>query len=99
MKPQVPIEPFEQWTLNFVSPINPPSNGKKYILVCTDYVTKWAKAKAMTTTTENTIVCFLYQKIFIRYGVPRMIVTYHGTQFTSILLRDLTEKYNIKQRK
>jgi len=51
LKPQVLIEPFEQWTLDFVGPINPPSNGKKYILVCTDYITKWAEAKAMTKAT------------------------------------------------
>jgi hypothetical protein len=40
LQPQVLIEPFEKWTLDFVEPIDPPSQGKRYILVCTDYVTK-----------------------------------------------------------
>lgn len=45
LKPQVLIEPFEKWALDFVGPINPPSNGKKYILVCTAYVEKWVETK------------------------------------------------------
>ncbi len=71
LKPQVLIEPFEQWALDFVGPINLPSNGKKYILVCIDYVTKWVEAKAITKATENTMVNFLFEEIFVRYGVPR----------------------------
>jgi len=42
LQPQVHLEPFEKWALDFLGPINPPSKGKKYILVCTNYVTKWA---------------------------------------------------------
>ena len=45
LKLEVLIESFEQWALEFVGPINPPSNGNKYILVCTDYVTKCLEAK------------------------------------------------------
>lgn len=64
-----------------------------------DYVTKWAEAKAVSRATEDTVVTFLFEEIFVRYGVPRQIVTDQGTQFTSKLVRDLTEKYKIKHRK
>jgi hypothetical protein len=30
-RPQVLIEPFEKWALDFVGPINPPSKQKRYI--------------------------------------------------------------------
>eukprot|EP00253_Pinus_taeda_P026994 PITA_26994 len=99
LQPQVHLEPFEKWALGFIGPINPTSNGKKYILVCTDYVTKWAEAKALVRATEHTVVNFLFEEIFVKYGVPREIVTDQGTQFTSKLVKDIIDKYQIKHRR
>ena len=59
LQTQVLIEPFEKWALDFIGPINPPSKQKKYILVCTDYVTKWVEAKALVSSTEISVVHFL----------------------------------------
>ena len=66
-----------------MGPINPPSNGKKYILVCTYYVTKWVEAKVVARAIEEIVVSFLFEEIFVIYGVPRQILTEQGAQFTS----------------
>ncbi len=71
LQPQVLIEPFEKWALDFFGPISPPSKKKKYILVCTNYVTKWVEAKALPFATENVVVSFIFEDIFTRFGVPR----------------------------
>eukprot|EP00253_Pinus_taeda_P007791 PITA_07791 len=47
LRPQLVIEPFERWALDFVGPINPSSNQRTYILVATDYVTKWVEAESL----------------------------------------------------
>jgi transposase InsO family protein len=65
-------------------------------LVCTDYDTKWVEAKSLFRAREKSIVEFIYEDIFTHFSVPREIVTYQGTQFTSNLMRELTEKYGIK---
>ena len=57
---QVLIEPFQKWDLDFVGPIDPPSQGKRYILVCIDYVTKWVEEKALVRATEQSVVNFLF---------------------------------------
>jgi hypothetical protein len=93
---QVMIEPFEKWSLDFVVPISPMSHKKNYILVCIDYVTMWVEAKSLFRGTEKSIVEFIYEDLFTRFGVPHEIVTDQGTQFTSKLMRELTEKYGIK---
>jgi len=46
------IEPFEKWAIDFGGPINPTSLNKKYILVCTDFVTKWVEAKVVSFSTD-----------------------------------------------
>jgi transposase InsO family protein len=90
------IESFEKWALDFVQPISPMSHKKNYILVCTDYVTKWVEEKTLFRATEKSIVEFIYEDIFTSFGVPHEIVTKQGTQFTSKLMRELTGKYGIK---
>jgi transposase InsO family protein len=72
------------------------SRNKIYILVCTNYVTKWVEEKSLFRATEKYVVEFIYEDIFTRFGVPCEIVTDQGTQFTSKLMRELTEKYGIK---
>lgn len=99
LQPQVHLDPFDKWVLEFIGPINPTSKGKKYILVCTNYVTKWVEAKALVLETEQTLVNFPLEDFFVRYGVPREIVTAQGTQFTSNLVKDVIEKYKTKHRK
>ena len=96
LRDQVMIEPFEKWALDFVGPISPMSRKKNYILVCTDYVTKWVEAKSLFRATKKSIVEFIYEKIFTRFGVPCEIVIDQGTQFTSNMMRELMEKYGIK---
>ena len=63
------------------------SHKNKYILVCMGYVTKWVEAKVLFRATEKSVVEFIYEEIFTRFGVPREIVTDKGTQFTSKLMK------------
>ena len=76
--PQVMIEPFEKWAIDFTGPINPTSLSKKHILVCTDFVTQWVEAKAVSFATEKVVVDFLFSKIFTRFSVSREIVSENG---------------------
>ena len=53
--PQIVITPFDKWGLNFMGPIDPPSNGKSYILFYTNYVTKWVEVKAMKNARDKKV--------------------------------------------
>ena len=64
LHPQVVVTPFEKWGIDFVGPIEPSSQEKSYILVCTDYVTKWAEAEPMKHPRDINIAKLLYESIF-----------------------------------
>eukprot|EP00253_Pinus_taeda_P026735 PITA_26735 len=98
LQPQVTFEPFEKWGMDFVGPVNPPSKQKSYIIVCIDYLTKWAKTKAIKAATEEKVAEFLRENIFYKFGYPRELVTYQGSQFTSNLIEDLFTHHKIKHR-
>jgi len=80
LNPQLVIEPFERRALNFVGPINSSSKKKTYILVATEYATKWVEAEALPRATEDSVIHFPFQ-IFVRYGLPMDIMTDRGPQF------------------
>eukprot|EP00253_Pinus_taeda_P008815 PITA_08815 len=98
LNPQVTLEPFEKWALDFVGPINPPSNQRVYILVCTDYMTKWVEAKALIKANEEALLTFLFEEIFVRFGLPRELVTDGGPPFNSHGFKDTLQKYHIKHK-
>jgi transposase InsO family protein len=99
LQTQVLVKPFERWALDFVGPISPSSRKKRYILVCTDYVTKWVEEKSLRSSSEESVIDFLYEDIFTLFGIPREIVTDNGTQFTSYSMEALTQRYQIKHYK
>ena len=98
LQPQIILEPFEKWASDFVGPINPSSRQKSYILVYTDYVTKWVEEKALTRAMEKAGSDFLFEDIFFCVGIPIEIVTDGGPQFTSHMIQNLVEKYKIHHR-
>ena len=51
LQPQIVLEPFENLEVDFIGPFNPPSHQKVYILVYTDYVTRWVEARAIVKAT------------------------------------------------
>eukprot|EP00253_Pinus_taeda_P002336 PITA_02336 len=59
LQPQVIFEPFEKWGMDFVGPINPPSSKKQYIIVSTEYLTKWEETKEIKVVTEEKVAEFL----------------------------------------
>eukprot|EP00253_Pinus_taeda_P026239 PITA_26239 len=96
MQPQVTFETFAKWGIEFVGPINPPSKQKKYIIMCTDYLTKWAETKVIKTMTEKKVAEFLIENIFYKFGYLRELVIDQGGQFTSSLIEDLLTHHKIK---
>ncbi|KAM2369049.1 hypothetical protein ACFXTH_046531 [Malus domestica] len=72
------------------------SNGHTFIIVATDYFTKWVEASAVKTITLAAIKKFIETKILYRFGVPETIVMDCGPSFISKEVEEFAEKYKIK---
>ena len=57
---------FAKWGIDFVGPIYPEAvhTHTEYIIVATDYVTKWVEAKATIKNDAWTAAKFLYEHVF-----------------------------------
>ena len=79
-----------------VRPVNPPSCGYIWILVATEYFTKWAKAVPLRKTTGETVANFIKENIIIRFRVPHRIISDNGTPFVNNDVRKMLEFYQVK---
>ena len=75
--------PFWDWAIDLINPIYPPSSKRhKFILVATDYFTKWVEAIPLKKVTSANMIDFV-EHIVYRFGIPQTITTNQGTLFTS----------------
>ena len=65
----------------------------------TDYVTKWAEARATRMADALATAQFLYENIITRFGCPLEIVSDRGLHFLNETIEVLTAKFLISHRK
>ena len=83
LKPVIIIEPFEQWGLDIIGEIKPNSSLQhKYILIATDYFTRWVEAIPLCKINESVVMDFLQDHIMTRFGVPISLVFDNATYFS-----------------
>nr|GEY71031.1 hypothetical protein [Tanacetum cinerariifolium] len=73
------------------------NDSNKYILVALDYLSKWVEAKALPTNDVRVVVKFL-KSLFSRFGIPRAIISDHGTYFCNDQFTRLMIKYGVTHR-
>ena len=76
--------------------VNPPSRGYIWILVATEYFTKWAEAVLLQKATGGTVANFIKENIIVRFGVPHKIISDNGTPFVNSDVRNMLEFYQVK---
>nr|GEV32745.1 reverse transcriptase domain-containing protein [Tanacetum cinerariifolium] len=89
-------EIFYVWGIDFMGPF-PSSKGNKYILVAVDYLSKWVEVKALPTNDARVVVKFL-KSLFSRFGIPRAIISDHGTHFCNDQFTRVMIKYGVTHR-
>ena len=72
--------PFQQWGIDIVGPINPPSSMQhKYVITAMDYFTRWAEAAPLRVVNTSQVVLFLESCIIPQFGVPESLVFYNAS--------------------
>nr|GEX75254.1 reverse transcriptase domain-containing protein [Tanacetum cinerariifolium] len=70
------------------------SYGNTHILVSIDYVSKWAEAQALPTIDARVVVKFL-KRLFIRFGIPKALVSVRVGHFCNHQLEKALQRYGL----
>ncbi|MCO5568611.1 hypothetical protein L7F22_022310 [Adiantum nelumboides] len=90
--------PFEKWGIDAMGPLPRTANGKLYILVAIDYMTRWVEVQSVAKVNEKIVIKFVYTHICCRFGTPLEIVSDNGPGFRRGLLTEVCEELKISHR-
>jgi hypothetical protein len=88
---------FCGWALDFVGQIYLASSKvHRFVLLTTDYFTKWTHVVSLKNMTLKEIIHFILEHIMHRSIIPQTLTTDQGSLFMSHQVREFAESLNIK---
>ena len=89
---------FDQWGLEIVGPFPRAVGNKRYLLVSTDYFTKWVEVEPLANIRVVDAIRFVWKNIVTRFGVPHALILDNGLQFDSKTFRSYCGELGITNR-
>ena len=83
--------------MDVVGPLPRTEAGNRFILVVSDYFTKWPEAFDLKDHKAETIAAVLVDEVICRHGVPLSIHTDQGRDFESTLLKNMCELLEVEK--
>lgn len=87
-------KPFERVAAD-ITELPLTTNGNRYVLVVTDYFTKYINMYALPDQTAETVAQCLFDKYFCEHGISEVLHTDQGKQFESKLVHRLCKLMGI----
>jgi len=94
----IPVEePFDRVGIDLLQlPLT--TSGNKYVIVATDYHTKWVEAQPIPNKTASIVAGFLYEEVICKHGSPKVLLSDQGTEFLNTLVKQICTFFEIKHR-
>jgi transposase InsO family protein len=101
LSPQLTLQEFEKWAIDFVGPINPlgKRTRERYIITVTEYLTRWAEATEVKECSETIAARFIFDDIITRFGFPKILMSDQGTHFINKTIEAPTEEFAVHHQK
>lgn len=80
---------FEILSIDLFGPLPETPDGKKWIFIVEDTSTKWVELFSLQNATAKECAVTLLEEVFLRYGLPRRLISDNGSQFVSAVMQQL----------
>jgi len=89
--------PLEVIAMDIVGPLPPGKSGNKYILVVSDYFTRWVGAFGIPSQDVVTVANQIVDSVFCRWRVPSQLHSDMGAQFESQNIQEISKILDINK--
>jgi hypothetical protein len=97
LHPIVKPWPFRGWGLDFIGKIHlASSKGHQFVLMATDYFTKWVEAVPLRRVTHHKVIDFVWEHIVYQFGIPQTLMMDQGPSFMARQFREFTSSLGVK---
>jgi transposase InsO family protein len=93
---QEPFRRFHTVHCDIVGPL--PSQNQRYLLTCVDRSTRWCEAVPISSTSAEEVARMFVTTWISRFGVPAVIVTDRGSNFTSAVWAGMCHRLGVQHR-
>lgn len=88
--------PNMMWQTDLVGPINDKTGEKHFILVAIDHFSKWAETALIKEKQGIKVANCIESLIIKKHGIPEMIYSDNGTEFSNTHIKALCKKYSFE---
>lgn len=99
LEPIAVERPWRMVGIDTVGPLTKSEDGFKYILVATDYFTKWAVTRPVVENTASEAAKFFIEDLFCRFGAIEIILSDRGKNFLSRMMEEVLQTLGAKHYK
>lgn len=89
--------PWQIIAVDIMGPFPRSSRGNQYLLVVSDWLTKYTLLCPMRKAISSTIIRFMEDRVFLVWGAPQFIICDNGSQFAGREFKKLSETYKIQK--
>lgn len=77
----------EVLAMDLFGPLPEGDKGERWIFLVEDTATRWVELFALCDSTAETCARILIEEVFLRFGLPRRIISDNGSQFVSATMQ------------
>ena len=88
---------FDRWGIDLAGPYRTSSKGNKFVVIATEYLTRWVEAAAIPNKSALQIAAF-FKELVCRFGVMNFLQSDQGTEFCNAIVDNLEKMLGFKHK-
>lgn len=94
----IPVDgAFDRVAMDIMGPFPTTTSGNRYIIVFSDYYSRWPEAFALPSTEASRIAQLIVDEILSRHGAPRTLLSDRGPNLLASIVREICKLMNTRR--